>query len=153
MIGSVISPPQTYADWAAVLDLLKSRTDDDAVLDAMYRGQLEWQAGVSERFAKKLTEAVNSRMNSASDRFQRDMLRANGQERVIVQALLGLRKEMSFLAKAISLPVIPEKDREQYRQLVIDQANSMQKSLEDSARKDRTGRLASLVRNNKVNAI
>ena len=59
---------------------------------------------------------------------------------------------MCFLSKAINLPAIPEKDRQQYHQLVISQANSMQTSLEDSAKKDRSGKLASIVRNNKVNA-
>ena len=91
-------------------------------------------------------------MNSASDKFQKEMGRAYGQERVIVQALLALRKEMCFLSKVINLSTIPEKDRQHYYQLVISQANSMQSSLEDSAKKDRSGKLASIVRNNKVNA-
>ena len=80
------------------------------------------------------------------------MSRSNGQERAIVQALLALRKELRFLSKAINLPAIPDKDRQHYYQLVISQANSVQSSLEDSAKKDRSGKLASIVRNNKVNA-
>ena len=118
----------------------------------MQRGTIEWQSGVAERFAKKLIDVINYRMNAASDKFQKEMTRSNGQERAIVQALLALRKEMCFLSKAINLPAIPEKDRQQYHQLVISQANSMQTSLEDSAKKDRSGKLASIVRNNKVNA-
>ncbi len=152
MMAATIAPPRTYADWVAVLDILQDKTDDQAVLDAMLQGTLEWQTGVAERFAKKLVDVINFRMNAASDKFQKEMGRAGGQERAIVQALLALRKEMSFLAKAINLPAIPEKDRGQYHQLVIDQANTMQSSLEDSAKRDRTGRLASIVRNNRVNA-
>ena len=152
MYSNSITPPKTYAEWVAVLDMLKNKTDDEAVLDAMLKGTIEWQSGVAERFAKKLIDVINFRMNAASDKFQKEMNRAYGQERAIVQALLGLRKEMCFLSKAINLPVIPEKDRNQYYQLVISQANSMQSSLEDSAKKDRTGKLASIVRNNRVNA-
>lgn len=152
MIGSAIRPPRTYSEWVAVLDILKARTDDEAVLAAMQSGTIEWQSGVAERFSRKLVDVINFRMNNASDKFQKDMNRAYGQERAIVQALIALRKEMSFLARAINLPAIPEKDRQQYYQLVIDQANSMQKSLEDSAKQDRTGKLASIVRNNKVNS-
>ena len=66
---------------------------------------------------------------------------------------MALRKEMGFLAKAISLPAIPAEDRTQYRRLVLEQADKIQKSLEDSARNDRTGKLASIVRNNRVNAL
>ena len=152
MIATAIAPPHTYSEWVAVLDILKAKSDDEAVLEAMLQGTIEWQSGVAERFAKKLVDVINFRMNSASDKFQKEMGRAYGQERAIVQALLALRKEMCFLSKAINLPAIPEKDRNQYHQLVISQANSMQSSLEDSAKKDRTGKLASIVRNNRVNA-
>lgn len=152
MLSAVVSPPHTYSEWVAVLDMLKAKTDDEAVLNAMLQGTLEWQSGVAERFARKLVDTINYRMNCASDKFQKEMSRAYGQERAIVQALLALRKEMSFLARAINLPVIPEKDRNQYYQMVVEQANNMQSSLEDSARKDRTGKLSSIVRNNRVNA-
>lgn len=151
-MGTVaITPPRTYAEWVTVLDMLKDKTDDEAVLLAMQQGTVEWQSGVAERFAKKLIDAINYRMNSASDKFKKEMGRAYGQERAIVQAIIALRKEMCFLSKAINLPAIPEEDRQQYHQLVISQANSMQSSLEDSAKKDRSGKLASIVRNNKVN--
>lgn len=152
MMSTAVNPPRTYFEWVEVLDMLKDKTDDEAVLDAMLKGTIEWQSGVAERFAKKLIDVINFRMNGASDKFQKEMSRAHGQERAIVQALIALRKEMCFLSKAINLPVIPEKDRSQYYQLVISHANDMQKALEDSAKKDRTGKLASIVRNNRVNA-
>ena len=151
MVTTTITPPRTYAEWVAVLDMLKSKADDESVLLAMQQGTIEWQSGVAERFAKKLIDVINYRMNRASDKFQKEMERAYGQERAVVQALLALRKEMSFLSKAINLPALPENDRQQYYQLVISQADSMQSSLEDSAKKDRSGKLASIVRNNKVN--
>lgn len=151
MLTTAIAPPKTYSDWVAVLDMLKAKSDDADVLSAMQQGTIEWQSGVAERFAKKLIDVINYRINAATDKFQREMSRSNGQERAIVQALLALRKELCFLSKAINLPAIPEKDRQQYYQLVISQANSVQSSLEDSAKKDRSGKLSSIVRNNKVN--
>lgn len=151
MVSVAITPPRTYAEWVAVLDMLKNKIDDESVLFAMQQGTIEWQLGVAERFAKKMIDVINYRMNSASDKFQKEMGRAYGQERAIVQALLALRKEMCFLSKAINLPAIPENDRQQYYELVISQADNMQSSLEDSAKKDRSGKLASIVRNNKVN--
>lgn len=151
MMGSTITPPHTYAEWASVLDMLKNRTDDEAVLHAMRQGTIQWQSGVAERFSKRLIDAVNYRMDKATDKFQREMGRAHGQEMSFVQALITLRRELEFLSKAINLPALPEKDRQQYYQLVISHANSIQSSLEDSAKTDRSGKLASIVRNNKVN--
>ena len=151
MMRSTVAPPHTYAEWIPVLEMLKNKTDDEAVLQAMQNGTVEWQSGVAERFSKKLIDAVNHRMNAATDKFQKEMTRTQGQERAIVQALLALRKEFRFLAQAINLPALPEKDRQHYYQLVISHANGVQSSLEDSAKKDRTGKLASIVRNNKIN--
>ena len=110
----MIPVPYTYSDWAKVLDILKSKQDDADVLAAMQKGTLEWQSGVADRFSIRLADAVNTRMNSASDRFQRDLSNARGSEGAIVQALLSLRKEMAFLVKAVNIPALPEEYRKQY---------------------------------------
>lgn len=149
----MIAVPHTYSDWVKVLDSLRNRENDADVLAAMRAGSLEWQSGVADRFSKRLVDAVNERMNKASDKFQRDLSNSRGSEGAIVQALLSLRKEMAFLAKAVDIPALPENYRKQYVQLIIDQANSMQKSLEDSAKSDRSGKMSSLVRNHKVNSL
>ncbi len=148
-----MTPPRTYSEWVTVLDMLKSKTDDEVVLQAMKAGSIPWQAGVAERFSKKLIDTVNSRMDAASDKFQKELNRSAGQERALVQALLSLRKELRFLRDVMDLPALPEGDRHHYCDLVVSHANSIQNSLEDSARKDRTGKLASILRGNRVNAL
>lgn len=149
----MIAAPHTYAEWVRVLDLFQSKSNDENVLQAMRQGTIEWQTGVAERFARRLIDAVNVRINAATDKFQRDLSHAHGQEGAIIQALLALRKELSFLAKAINLPALPAKDRNHYLDLVVRKADEIQKALEDSARQDHTGRLASIVRNHKVNRL
>lgn len=147
----MITTPHTYSEWVTVLTVLKNKTDDEEVIKKMKAGTVEWQSGVAERFSKRLIDAVNTRMNAASDKFQIDLSRAHGQEGAIVQAILALRKEMAFLAEAINLPALPDKERQYYLNLMLEQANNMQKSLEDSAKHDRSGKLSSIVRNHKVN--
>lgn len=148
----MIQVPHTYSEWVEILTKLKNRVDDKEVFEAMQKGTVEWQSGVAERFSKKLIETVNLRMNTALDKFQTDMNRARGQEGAIVQGILDLRRELVFLAQAINLPALPDEEREQYRKFVTDQADKIQKSLEDSARNDRTGKLSSIVRNHRVNS-
>ena len=152
MNNATLCPPTTYAEWAELLDRLKDKTNDTDVLCALKQGTIAWQSGVAERFAQRLVNAINARMNVATDKFQKDMTRGRGQEGPTIQAILALRKEMAFLCDAIDLPVIPEKDRAQYQALVRGQADKMQESLEESAQKDRTGKMSSIVRNHKVNA-
>ena len=147
------SVPTTYGEWSVALNRLKDREQDEENLRVMKLGTIEWQAGIADRFSKKLIEVVNVRLNAASDRFQRDMSHSYGQERGMVQALAALRRELSFLGQVVSLPVLPEKDRGKYYGMVKDQAAKMQKSLEDSAKRDRTGKLSVIVRNNKVDVL
>ena len=146
-----ITPPATYSEWSVILGKLKEQVDDAAVLDAMQQGKIEWQTGVAERFTRKLVDVINFRMNMAIDKFQLEMKRSSGQERLNVQALIALRKELLFLSKAVCIPAIPEKNRIQYQQLIISQANSIQSSLEESAKQDRSGKLTCIVKNTKVN--
>jgi hypothetical protein len=150
--AAAFKPPTTYAEWADLLDKLKDKTNDAEVLSALKQGTIAWQSGVAERFAQKLVNTINARMNAATDKFQKELTRGHGQEGPIVQAILALRKEMAFLCNAINLPAIPEKDRAQYCALVRGQADKMQESLEGSAQKDRSGKMSSIVRNHKVNA-
>jgi len=67
MISAPINPPRIYSEWVEVLDMLRTKADDEAVLQALLRGTVEWQSGVAERFAKKLTDTINARMNDATD--------------------------------------------------------------------------------------
>lgn len=148
----MIRTPHTYAEWAEVLKVYREKTDDAAALKAMQQGTIEWQSGVAERFTEKLLSATNARLNGAADKFQKDISRAGGSEGAMIQALLSMRKELAFIAQAVDLPAVPQEQRRRFIEIVRKQADSAQSSLEDSAKKDRSGKLASLVRNHKVNS-
>lgn len=148
----MIAVPYTYSEWSNVLAAFKEKTNDTDILLAMQAGTVEWQSGVAERFSKKLIDAVNVRIDMAFDKFQKEILRNDGSEGEIIQAIFALRKEMKFLAQAVNLPALPEKERQHYLNLVLEQANIMQESLEEFAKNDRTGKLSSIIRNHKINS-
>ena len=79
-----MNKPQTYSEWVNVLTVLKNKDDDETVLKMMKSGTIEWQYGVAERFSTKLIDAVNYRMNVASDKFQNDLLKSQGYEGAII---------------------------------------------------------------------
>lgn len=143
--------PATYAAWLDVFDVLKRGEDDGEVLAALRGGTLAWQSGVAERFSQSFADVLNARLDAALDRFQKAFGRSGGSEASVVSALLSLRKEFAFLAQVADLPALPDELRAQYVQLVNDQAEKVQESLEDSAkRSDRTGKLLSVVRNHPI---
>ena len=148
----MIAPPNTYAQWTALLRQFSEGRSDDDLLHAMRTGTLAWQSGVAERFAQRFANALNVRLNAASDRFNRDMQNASD-ERGMIDALLSLRRSLLFLRAAADLPTLPEEPRAIFVDLVQDAANHMQESIEDSAKSDRSGRMSALARSHRVNIL
>jgi len=139
--------PKIYADWIKVFDILKSGEDDEAILLLMQEGEIVWQSGVAERFLRKLVDTVNFRLNKAIDNFQKSH---QSDENEIVQSLMQLRRELQFMLKVVDINVIPVKEKMELRNMIINQSNSIQESLEKSSESDRSGKLSSIIKNNKV---
>jgi hypothetical protein len=145
--------PHTYGDWANTISELLSGEHDEEVLQSMKAGTIQWQTGVAERFTTLLSNAINSRINSAIDKFQKETSRTGASGATMIQGLLALRRELAFLLDVVDLPALPEEYRNAFCELVRSSADKLQSSLEDSAKSDRSGQLSSIVRNHKINNI
>ena len=139
--------PKIYADWIKVFNVLKSGEDDETILPLMQEGEIVWQSGVAERFLRKLVDTVNFRLNKAIDNFQKSH---QSDENEIVQSLMQLRRELQFMLKVVDINVIPVKEKMELRNMIINQSTSIQESLEKSSESDRSGKLSSIIKNNKV---
>ena len=140
--------PKIYADWIKVFNVLKSGEDDEVILPLMQEGEIVWQSGVAERFIRKLVDTVNFRLDKAIDNFQKSH---QSDENEIIQSLMQLRRELQFMLKVVDINAIPVKEKTELRNMIINQSNSIQESLEKSSESDRSGKLASIVKNNRVN--
>ena len=139
--------PKIYADWIKVFNVLKSGEDDEAILPLIQEGEIVWQSGVAERFLRKLVDTINFRLNKATDAFQRSH---QTDENEIVQSLRQLRRELQFMLKVVDINAIPVKEKTELHNMIINQSNSIQESLEKSSESDRSGKLSSIIKNNKV---
>ena len=139
--------PKIYADWIKVFDILKSGEDDEVILPLMQEGEIVWQSGVAERFLRKLVDTVNFRLNKAIDNFQKSR---QSDENEIVQSLMQLRRELQFMLRVVDINAVPVKEKMELRNMIINQSNSIQESLEKSSESDRSGKLSSIIKNNKV---
>ena len=139
--------PKIYADWIKVFDILKSGEDDEVILPLMQEGEIVWQSGVAERFLRKLVDTVNFRLNKAIDNFQKSR---QSDENEIVQSLMQLRRELQFMLRVVDINTIPVKEKTELRNMIINQSTSIQESLEKSSESDRSGKLSSIIKNNKV---
>lgn len=145
--------PQSYADWTKCFDEIKQGMNDEATLSIMEKGTLSWLSGVAERFSTQMFEVINFRIDGASKKLQRNLDMARGNETAIVNALMGLKRELKLLKRLTTLPAIPEDKREYFSMQIIEYSRNAQQSLENSAKNDRTGRLGSLFRNNRIDAL
>lgn len=148
-----MSIPQSYADWTKCFDEIKQGVNDEATLSAMEKGTLSWSSGVAERFSTQLFEVINFRIDGASKRLQRNMDMARGNETAIVNALLGLKRELKLLKKIANLPAIPDEKRDYFSGQITEYARNAQQSLENSAKNDRSGKLGSIIRNNRIDSL
>ena len=139
--------PKIYADWIKVFNVLKSGEDDEVILPLMQEGEIVWQSGVAERFIRKLVDTVNFRLDKAIDNFQKSH---QSDENEIIQSLMQLRRELQFMLKVVDINAIPVKEKTELHNMIINQSNSIQESLEKSSESDRSGKLSSIIKNNKV---
>ena len=139
--------PKIYADWIKVFNVLKSGEDDETILPLMQEGEIVWQSGVAERFLRKLVDTVNFRLDKAIDNFQKSH---RSDENEIIQSLMQLRRELQFMLKVVDINAVPVKEKTELRNMIINQSTSIQESLEKSSESDRSGKLSSIIKNNKV---
>ena len=139
--------PKIYADWIKVFNVLKSGEDDEVILPLMQEGEIVWQSGVAERFLRKLVDTVNFRLDKAIDNFQKSH---RSDENEIIQSLMQLRRELQFMLKVVDINAVPVKEKTELRNMIINQSTSIQESLEKSSESDRSGKLSSIIKNNKV---
>ena len=141
--------PTTYAEWSVCLDLFESGLDDAGALAVMQAGTLTWTSGVAERFSERMANVFNKRLSTCADRMARE-LRTGADEVTLVRALTDTRRTLCLLHTVATLPIFPPTLQEHLTGFVKNYAERSQQSLEDSAKHDRSGHTASIIRNNSI---
>ncbi|WP_318765963.1 hypothetical protein [Lactiplantibacillus carotarum] len=145
-----VTGPATYREWVDLLKKFSARENDTEVLDTAKIGTIVWQQVVAERFMQRIVNTINGRIQSASQTFQKQMNHTSGEEVDIIKPLHQLKNEYAKLIQLATIPAIPEDSQQQLLKMIDDNRHSLQQNLETSAKSDRTGKLASLIKNNRV---
>ncbi|MED1951746.1 hypothetical protein [Brevibacillus centrosporus] len=145
-----MKPPVTYAEWLACLDAFVEGTRDEELLLQMQNGSIEWTRGIAERMTQRLFETIETRLKQTSELLDRELKRSNGDETALVKSLLTARRRLAVIKKLTELPAFPQQVRDSLFSILQTYAKDTQKSLEDSAKADRTGQLRMLIKNNSL---
>ena len=145
-----MKPPETYLDWSNCLDRLMDNSLKESDFQYLDRGKLEWSKGSAERFAARFNEAYDHVLKQCADRLQKNLSLSANREHEIVNALTSTRRTLTFLFRISLLKPIPQDLSKHLQSIIETYAKRSQSSLEQSANSDRSGRLASLLRNNSL---
>lgn len=140
-------PPRTYIEWVSCLDAIDHNEEIETMVLLAQKGELEWTSGVAERFTARLCGLIDNKLKRAADRIQFSLDRSSVNEMVITLALLDVRRAFQQAYLLASLPVLPEPTKTSVQELVLEAARYMQGSLEESAKRDRSGIMIRLIRN------
>ncbi|CAG9167395.1 hypothetical protein [Cupriavidus pampae] len=144
-----MTPPDTYAGWSTCLEVFERASEDEAVMQAMNAGSLSWTGGVANLFSERVSGVVNQRLTRIANDISRD-LRFAGDHGVLANAMLNARHKLALLHRFSRCAPFPQALSELVQSQVRGYAEQAQQSLEDTARSDRSGQLATIVRNNSL---
>jgi hypothetical protein len=149
-LGAPAAPPFTYLEWSAWLDAFVSGGCDEDLLALGKRSATAWTDGMAQLFAVRMFEAMSGRLNGIGLTLEARLKQVRAEAELSL-ALVRARREFAALARFAALPVLQEPLRERLSQLVRSHLDARQKALDESARSDRSGRLARAVRANPLN--
>lgn len=146
-------PPSSYSEWHTLMDEISSAPRNNDYIQMVRMGTVSWTSGVAERFIQTVSNTIRNRINTAQDVYQRQIKNSKGGDMAVANALSVLTKEYRYLYQLSAALPIPFEYVEQMKKIIQDQANQTYDSLMDSAKADRTGKLASIVRSAGVNKL
>lgn len=148
-----MAPPSSYSEWHTLMDEISSAPRNNDYIQMVRMGTVSWTSGVAERFIQTVSNTIRNRINTAQDVYQRQIKNSKGGDMAVANALSVLTKEYRYLYQLSAALPIPSEYVEQMKKIIQDQANQTHDSLMDSAKADRTGKLASIVRSAGVNKL
>ena len=144
-----VQVPHTYSEWCDCLGYLKDSQYDKDIKVLMSKGSLSWTSGVAERFSERLALVFNMRLQECAQRLDRNISYSND-ESGLITGLLSARRTLSFLHEIATLECFPELLQKHLTTELEHYAKRTQSSLENSASRDRTGRLLSIIKHNSI---
>lgn len=147
-----MTPPRSYAEWLPLIE--RFAEGDDAVIEQMSGGSIEWTNVVAERWTARLSAAFTTRLKTLSSQLQLALDRASGDPFAISQAMLAARRGLQPLTRVAGLGCIPEDVRKHLGSELERFASQTQETLEKSAQRIRTdgGALLKAIRDNTLRA-
>lgn len=144
-----------YSKWNNFFETIESWDigyTDINIMNTLKTGTIPWNAGVAERFAKRLFELINYRIDKLN-RIYNERLSACNDYFSLSNLLILYRKELKFLKDLTKIPALPEDISNELTTMIIEFAQKIQTDLEKSAKKDLSGEMIRIILGNRLDNI
>lgn len=137
----------TYADWSGWFEAFARGGEDDDLLARAASSELTISSATVDSIGRRAVEALDLRLAQVGTMLQNGLRRIRG-EQDAVRAILNARSAFVLLRRYAELPCWPDALRNGLSDLVDQHVAERQKNLLRNAAEDRTGQLATAIRNN-----
>lgn len=139
--------PKVYADWSKTFDEIDTWEIghvDEELCQQMEKGTIDWVNIVSQRITLKLINIVNSRLQKLTTFFNK-RLAVSYNAFDLTNTLILYRKELLFIKRLESLPILPNDLREELIKDLKLFAQKAQKNLDSNVKNELSGELKRIV--------
>lgn len=146
-----MNPPSYYSEWIQLFYQLKELgQEDEKIISALEKGRLEWTPGVADKIVNCAYDVIEFKLKHATRLFQQELDHSRGEEAAIISAIINARYRFDLLYRLCGLSIFPEEIKESLINVVSKYVGDSQEALLESARHDRTGQLAYMIRHNSL---
>lgn len=144
----------TYYDWIVNLEKLKNGPRDEVLLEHLYNSKIDLVGNILYRFIKHINDVVRARLKDALDKTLLKMKTIYNDTNSLSLEVINIKKELVFCKKIINLPVIPEENKNKFKETLQKFANEINEALEMSVTNmDNTGAALMMIKNSKINIL
>lgn len=144
----------TYYKWITAFDELKSGPRNEELLNNLYKKSIDLEGNILYRFIIHINDLVRTRLKNSLDSILYKMKSIYQDNNALSLEIINIKKELTFAKKIANLPVIPEENKNKFKETLIRFANEINDALISSVNGiDTTGEVLLMIKNSKINVL
>lgn len=144
----------TYYEWITAFDELKSGPRNEELLNNLYKKSIDLEGNILYRFIIHINDLVRTRLKNSLDSILYKIKSIYQDTNALSLEIINIKKELSFAKKITNLPVIPNENKNKFRETLQSFANEINDTLMASVNGiDITGEVISMIKNSKINVL
>ena len=144
----------TYYEWITAFDELKSGPRNEELLNNLYKKSIDLEGNILYRFIIHINDLVRTRLKNSLDSILYKIKSIYHDTNALSLEIINIKKELAFAKKITNLPVIPDENKNKFRETLQSFANEINDTLITSVNGiDTTGEVISMIKNSKINVL